>query len=471
MKTRRICLIVCTLLLIATECISLFGYYHDYFNPSPWCYYFGLFISLLCLFLLIYGIDFNICIKSRRKKKEDCPFIDNSECPYNSISQCPYNTSFCQVFSTNSKASLRTYTLWFLLFVAIIIYCASVLGYINKWDEIVSNICISLISAILVAFLIDLPGKMKEYQGYFVNLLSSTEYLKQLDDAGLSKLRKQTTWVLHAKEYPNMPRALIELDERICNMLKEPYFKEFSQIITVSKNDIGITKHNVVEYIIQNPGQDSKYISADIGLSNSVRFSHDAINDDSKLLEEAKRTIKIKTFIAYIDDKRTAYDLKSQIQILVLKGKNDNSDYNGEIHIAPLSEQSNKSDPLSIKNLTENSREKIHEELNIKIGKEDDISLYIQFKKKVVIKLEYDIIVPEDDKCFSKRLRYPVKYFNLDYSLEDGFDDVTLSGQLIGTLIDQKDISFYQSENKRKLSFKTHNWLLPKNGVFIVHSK
>ena len=88
-------------------------------------------------------------------------------------------------------------------------------------------------------------------------------------------------------------------------------------------------------------------------------------------MEEAKRTIKIKTFIAYIDDKRTAYDLKSQIQILVLKGKNDNSDYNGEIHIAPLSEQSNKSDPLSIKNLTENSREKIHEELNIKIGKED----------------------------------------------------------------------------------------------------
>lgn len=466
---RRLFLFICTSLILLVGIFSIVVYYAFELNLTPVKDFLIILISIISFILLSYGIDFRLCFNLRGKNKEDCPFIDKEDCPFASKSECPYNTTFCIAFQGNKKRVIKSYLLMLLFIITLCTYVASVLGVFNDHTNVINNICLSLISAMLVAYLIDIPGKMKEYHEYFVDLLSSNEYLRHLDDDRLSKLRKKITWVLHAKDYPNMPRALIQLDERICNMLREPYFKEFSQIISLTKSGSNVLKLNTVEYTIQNPGADNRYISADIGLSNSIRFSDSALKDDKCLITELKQIIDIKSFHVYIDDDKIPFNLLPYIRILVVKGKRDTTDYNGEIHIAPLYDYSNKDNPLSATNM---NRENSSTEKKYEIGEiNKNIDLYLMFKKRIVVKLEYEISVPEDDICFSKRLRYPVKYFNLDYSLGNGFEDVKLSGQLIGTLIDQEDISYYLSENKRKLSFRTHNWLLPKNGVFIVHSK
>lgn len=465
LRTRRVILLVLAFCLVVTTIISLISHYGNKPLTCPLYEYIGLGLSVLLLIFLSYDIDFRICFKRTDTKKE-CPFMSKNDCPYSTVLDCPYNTSHCKSFPERNKRNIRTYMLWILLVASLTLYIVSVIVIKQgPFYDIATPICLSIISAIAVAFLIDLPGKMREYQGYFVDLLSSNDYLKQLDDEALSKLRKQITWVQHAKDYPNMPRELIELDERLCNMLREPYFEEFTQIITLTKVNDKIIKHCSVEYTIKNPGRDGRKVSVDIGLSNAVIFSD--INNEELLKSEAAKTLKINKFVAYFDNNENAYNLEPHSRILVYTDVPDNTDYNGEIHIAPLNEYSNKSNPLSIKNLSSTPSE----QSVVEVAKTNKIDFCIEFEQKVVIKFEYEIMVPEKDKCFSKRLRYPVKYFKLDYILGEGFDNVKLSGQLIGTLIDQQNISFYQSKDKKQLSFWTHSWLLPQNGVFIVHSE
>ena len=78
--------------------------------------------------------------------------------------------------------------------------------------------------------------------------------------------------------------------------------------------------------------------------------------------------------------------------------------------------------------------------------------------------------MPISDISYTKRLRYPAKYFDLDYTLSEDID-FTVVGQLMGTLMDQPDVTINVSDSKKSIKMHTHNWLLPKNGAVIVHCK
>lgn len=468
-KTRRTILLILSVCLIATTIISIIFHRIDGNYTSATCEYIGLVLSILLLIVLTYSIDFTICFKgANASNKKECPFVSKEDCPYFDKSQCPYETSHCRAHNKTEKRVKRTLAFWGFLIICSLVYLASVFMIKNPvFSKIADPICLSIISAIAVAFCIDVPGRLEEHQEHFVELLSSSEYLKYLSDDKLTKLRKQITWVQHAKGYPNMPRELIELDEKLCNMLKEPYFEEFTQIVDLTKDGKNVIKHCSVEYTIQNPSMGHNAAAVDVGLSISVVLPPECIKD-KELLAEARKTLSIRKFVAY-DENNNMYNLMPHIRALIYTGITDNTEYNAEIHLAPLKEYSNKNKPLSIKNLIQDDNLACAT-IQFDSSPTDEIDFCIEFEKNMMIKLEYDVVVPENDKCFSKRLRYPVKYFKLDYTLGKGFENTQLSGQLIGTLIDQKNISFYQSKDKKHLSFWTHSWLLPKNGVFIVHS-
>lgn len=460
MRTIRISLISLTSILILSLIGLLVSNFAEWQKIINVCYFIALLTSVIILILFIVDL---------KRKRADCPFTLKQDCPYNKISQCPYDTRYCHAFQTNKKTKIRRYIFVGLLIAAIGLYLLSLIIFRNQsifWRTI-ETISLSVISAGIVAILIDLPGKMKEYQSYFVDLLSSNEYLKHLDEDGLSNLRQRVTWLQHAQDYPNMPRELLQLDESICRMMRAPYFRRFSQIMILRKQDELIRKRCSVEYTVQNPGANGDTAYVDIGLSNSVIFSSKSLTNDNLLKKEVNDVLKINKFVAYIDGSTIPLNLMPHIRILVYKGKSDNSNYNGEIHLAPLKEYSNKLSPLSAKELSKNKKEA---SIITEIADSNAIDLFIEFQKELIIKFEYEIVVPSEDKCFSKRLRYPAQEFLLDYSLLEGFDGTTLSGDLIGTLIDSKDISLFQSDDKKRLIFNTKGWLLPKNGVFIVHS-
>lgn len=427
--------------------------------------------------------------------KEKCNFVSTNTCPYGSKDDCPYDVTACYAYQDVTPTPKKVYSICFLLVVSIVISITAELlkddGQLidfmsNKYSlqtiaKMLQPIAQSVIAAIIISFIIDIPERMKEYKGFFIDILTSFDYLKNMNEEQLTNLRKRVTWQLHVKDFPHMAEGLIDLDERFCKMLKQPYFSEYSQIVNVhaiekketpdkdGENNIDLSdcfvKSYKSEYIAVNPSHENMPINMNIGQSSAVKF-----HDESNFVNESQAIFKVKKFTIIFDDDSKEYDLTKYIDIAVTEKAMDGLIYNGIVSIVPQNQIGKKNNPFSpsclSKNISENSKGIQYK----KLSKDSDDGLYATFKKKIQVKLEYDLAVPKDDVSYTKRLKYPVKLFNIDYSLNE-LPDYTVVGQLIGTLMDQPDVTIDLSEDKKRVTLRTHNWLLPKNGAVIVHCK
>lgn len=477
------------LIMAVVTLVSLF--------KSDWNGFF-FWMDIVLLFLLVvfwvvnYGINLFVSYFSRQNTyKDGCPYYAKEQCPYGSIEQCPYDTRKCYSFGEKKKGGTKVWgTVILLLFSLLVIVFSELVNAkpasdCIEWKRLMNFAIVlkilqpfanSIVAAILISCLLDIPGRMKEYQNYFIGLLSSIDYLKKMDENDLTKMRERITWLLHKKNYPYMPDGLVKIDEKVCEMLKKPYYKEYSQSMTVSKHDSdceNFVKLVNIEFIACNPhGKNSKK-SMDIQLVNSVKFNETSTEKapNEVMLKEAKELFKLKKYTVSIDSADRAYDLMPHINIGVSKEKEDGLLYNGKIMFVPKGQQlSNKKAPLDVMELNGNPKGSVEMEYQI-VDESNKTGFYVTFEDKIKVNMQYEIKVPVDDICYTKRLRYPVKYFHLDYILNEQIKNFRLTGQLLGTLIDQNDIYIEISDDKKHVCMRTHNWLLPKNGAFIVHCK
>lgn len=440
-----------------------------------------LFLLILMYINYIWNLLYHIVLHHKTSPKAPCPYYTAEQCPHGDKRECRYDTAVCHLsFSKPKKSRGVTLSIVFLISMSISVLAELVIekeGFLSFIDHnydiktiltILQPLSNSLIAAVVVYFLIDIPGRLREYQDFFVDLLSSDKHLKLMEEKRLTKLRKDITWQLHVKDFPNMPKGLIDIDERFCEMLKKPYFKTYSQTTTVSSiagNHDKLKKKVRVEYTAYNPHATDKTIRFDIGIANSLSFSDDPTED------EAKTLFRLMAFSICFEKDEKEYNLLPQLRIGVTKEKKDGFLYNGRIVLMPKGNHSNEREPWE-KERMDKLGGSPQEELSYEMM--DDSSqagLYVTFRDKIRVKFEYEVVVPKDDISYTKRLRYPVKYFTLDYSFDASVNDMTVVGQIIGTLIDQPDISAEISDDKKRITLKTKNWLLPKNGAVVVHCK
>lgn len=445
-------------------------------NASSICRCISLAMLILVAVVNLFWCRFVRFVVSLIHAKEKCPHFSKNDCPYGRKDECIYDTTGCRVFGNNKKSKQKA-LLWSLL---VFSFCITVFFEIEKDNpefvisleslnwlkiyKILQPILNSFIAAIIVSLLIDIPSRMKEYQTYFVELLSSSDYLKKMTEAELTNLRKEVTWLLHVKDYPNMPKKLIDLDERFCEMLKMPYYKEYTQTINIEKESDDFLKKKVrIEYIAYNPQRKDNPIAMDISFSNSLRFEN-VVN-----AENAKELFKITKLMCAIDDFNQDMNLMPLIKIGVSNETRDGYAYNGRVHLMSQLGNSNKENPLSYYAIKtyKSAANTVNYEMS---SEEQKPNLYLSFCDKIKVKIQYEVIVPDSDISYTKRLRYPAKYFHLDYKLADDVN-YKVVGQLIGTQIDQPDVSIIVSDDKKNIKIQTHNWLLPKNGAVIVHCK
>lgn len=226
----------------------------------------------------------------------------------------------------------------------------------------------------------------------------------------------------------------------------------------------------------------------DIGFANSLKFKNDEISE-----QEAKNLFVLSKMLVKVGKEEKEVDLSKELILTVQSKKEEGLIYNGKI-IARLKENS-KDRPYNLENYVpradnsvsttpvtpsgcsgENERpdemisaeERKNSKGTYELNEKAENYLYVQFADKIRVFLEYIVVVPVEDNSYTKRLRYPVKYYNLDYKLEENVQ-FTLAGQIMGTLIDQGDVATDIDKKKKRISLKTRNWLLPKNGVVIVH--
>ena len=104
-------------------------------------------------------------------------------------------------------------------------------------------------------------------------------------------------------------------------------------------------------------------------------------------------------------------------------------------------------------------------ETSITIGTHDDGKIYTHYLRQGGSN-NYDIYLPLEDNHFTNRLKYPAKSFRLDCLCDDD-DNVRFFGELLGTFTKISQVKTTHPKDNI-MSIEALDWLLPRNGVFVV---
>ncbi|MBO5189625.1 MAG: hypothetical protein J6C22_01140 [Bacteroides sp.] len=377
---------------------------------------------------------------SAQTKKCECHSI--TECPYNTEKDCNFNKENCHLIENKKRKKKQNNThLRVITFISLGLLFYVLSSVFSNDDNckfthseylynIISGISISIIAGSLLSFVIDLPSRLKEYEESFINALASNNYLKSLDENRLTKLRNDITEQLHKANAPCMAKGLINIDQRICELLRKPYYAKYRQFVicTPIKDSEFIEKEHIINYTLINPYSVNRDATEFISIKNLI-----LLKSNEKAKENAIKDIKI---TCSIDGKETK-DYSNDIKLVFSTINSKVNFYDTQVCIDAKEEKNT----------------------DIKKG------IRIDFKDHIEVHMQYKIQVHKDDICFTKRLQHPVKNFRLDYSYKK--DGVKLFGQIFGTEMQQSDISIqYLSDNA--ISLETFDWLLPTNGAIVV---
>lgn len=376
----------------------------------------------------------------KKAKLMQCEFRSEKDCPYVSTKQCKYDKTNCHLINRKKKNKVRNFTsISYMIVVALVglimyilaVIAASESSFVFKHSYyvyyIIKGFALSLLTGAILAIVIDLPTRLKDYEMSIVNAITSNNYLKSLDEDRLTKLRKDITNQLHKAEAPAMADGLIEIDQRVCKYLQEAYYSRYrhSVVCKFNEEENCINKEHSIEYKLINPYGENRSITEYIKFTNYIL--------DKKGTDDG--SIVGLTILCRIDDgverdfsKKFKFDYE----------KVEHQFYNKKITI--------------VEDTTEERREK---------------GIRVEFKKHIEVKLRYNINVDIKDPCFTKRVQHPAKNFRLDYACAD--EDVKLFGQIFGTGIKQSDVSVKYLRNS--ISLETFDWLLPNNGAMVVMLK
>jgi hypothetical protein len=376
--------------------------------------------------------------KSKKSETRTCNFANLSECPYASVDECKFNKKNC---FRRKKAPIFTITTLKILVVILVgLLIALVSIYLDANVKFtgshlvfgaLSSIAVSLIAGAVLAWMIDIPSKLKEYENSIVNALVSNNYLKSLDEERLTQLRKDVTEQLHKVNVPCMARGLIDIDQKICNLLKQPYYTRYRQTVVCKKDEVNgvIVKHHTIDYKLINPYSVNSKATEYISIANLVLS-----NGKDNMKDKAITDVHIRCII----DDGQAKDLSSEIEFDSSSVDSRETFYDTKVELVAKNDS----------------------------YKGDKKGLKIEFDKSLEVKMSYDIVVDKDDISFTKRLRHPAKNFRLDYTFETT-SPIKIFGQLFGTELKQSDFLIrYPLPNS--VSLESFEWLLPDNGAIVV---
>lgn len=417
---------------------------------------------------------------NKTKKAKKCQHKDILSCPYKRRTECPSLKSDCHLpdeIELENKSSGGRLS-WCIIGLSIALIIISLLKPICEncviWP-ILQSLSISVLAGVVLSKLIDIPKQLQDITKLISTSLTSYEYLYGLDRLALSTLRNKVTHALYTKNTPNMPRGLIMLDQKICELLEDPYYKLYRETIechnkglfsdiclsdkterTIS-SDLFIAKDVMLEYTIKSPYDTSRPIKADIGINNHLFLPEGCNIDGIFRIEEFLVSIDgnvYKNIMPYI---RVMYDKRNATNTV----KPDEISYNTGLHLHTVDNKCLSKDIY-------NDQKEYSEIEYVDITNEENFISHIDvlFTDEISVKLKYRQLLPEADKHFTKRLKYSTESYRIDYSCDE--HNIQLFGQLFGPMIDQSHISIQLSDDKKRLSMESFDWLLPGSGSFIV---
>lgn len=342
---------------------------------------------------------------------------------------------------------------------AIIIFllCIVFLLLIDKYwkDSFLSKslfipISSSIIAAIVVTLTIDIKKQVSSMQNLIIDAFTTNSFLEKLTDDRLKEIRSRAITQMHKQKYPNMQQGLMDMDKEIFSALMRPYYETYRETAIYQRNirfawRLGGTEVDVlhkcdtIQYTIKSPTSDNEKTTANISIGKSIQTPEELGEVDES---DIKRIFNIRYFNVTIDDHKKI-DIKDKLKYLPSTLGSSEDYYNTRIllSISPF------------------------EGFKDKIEGNNANGIFVEYKKEIRVEICYEIYTPIEDNHFTNRLKYPAKSFRLDCICND--DKVRFYGELLGTFTENSKIKISHASDNI-LSIESFEWLLPRNGVFVV---
>lgn len=297
--------------------------------------------------------------------------------------------------------------------------------------DILVGLSVSIVAAGLFTFTIDMRSRLKENMQSVIDAITDHSYLRRLSEGQLTELREKVTHELHTKDAPGAAEELIRIDEKICKLLKKPYYERYD--------------HTVVSY---------KWTDADF-LEKKIQISYKLVNPRG---EHRAATEWLGFQVLVLKDNTT-----DPVKEVTIQCNTDNKgyvDYSDKIDI----------DVQQLDKKVEfyNACATIIEKGIDKKPERNKNGFKVEFNHSIEVKISYTLITPKEDNNFSKLMRYPTKSLMIDYT--DNSPNVELLGRIIGTELEYSDVGVtYRGDNSLRLN-SNGRWLLPNEGVMIIAS-
>ncbi len=345
--------------------------------------------------------------------------------------------------------------------ISIIIFLVCIIGllYINRScndcfyaTHIIAPILTSVIAAIVVALTIEIKSHVASLQNIIVEAFTSNSFLEKLPDERLQEIRSNAITQMHKQKYPYMQKGLMNMDKDIFTALMNPYYETYRETAIYHKtklfawnpdNEVHervLFRSVNVQYTIKSPTADSVESEADLSIKKCIQKP---IENDSE--EIIRRIFSICHFYVSIDGAERV-DIKDMIGYDIKKLDVQDEYYNTSVKLVYAHDSGN-----GIKRMSKDNK---------------NSGIFVEYKKSVKVEIDYEIFLPIEDNHFTNRLKYPTKSFRIDCICHDD-NNVRLYGQLLGTFTDNSKIKISHPKDNI-ISIESFDWLLPRNGVFII---
>lgn len=350
------------------------------------------------------------------------------------------------------KAFFTSNVLWSIIIVLCCVVAIIHLDYYYSCKPIVTNIIIPVLTAIIAGFVvslvIDIKKQVADIQELIVKSFTKNAFLEHLEDDDISKLREDALGQLLAGKYPNMQSGLRAKDTELSDALTKPYYEVFRETGVYSKHKKfswtcegtaeDVLFRNVdIQYTLRSPKSKDDITTADLSIGKSLQ-----IPLRTGTPKDYKDIFKILQFYIIIDGK-IKIDIANDLLFQASDLSSIEDYYNQKICI---------------------SYDGVHQ--NIRSTYEGKTGVFVDFHESIEVHINYDIYLPLEDNHFTNRLKYPAKSFRLDCLCDDD-DNVRFYGELLGTFTKISQVKTTHPKDNI-MSIEALDWLLPRNGVFVV---
>lgn len=349
----------------------------------------------------------------------------------------------------------RFFTINLCVGIIIILVCIITILYVSQnypneyWAEyLVLPMSSAIIAGFLVSIVIDIRKQVSDIQNIIVRSFTTFDFLQQLSDDDLAELRVKALKQINDRKFPYMQDGLMAKEKDIFKALTDPYYSTYRET-GIYKRDVkfkwsdegpeesALYRRVNIEYTINSPKSENEITTADLCLGKTMDIPPHIKNP-----KNSDEIFIIKHFVVTIDggEKR---DITKKLLYKTTKLREIDNYYNSHIKV--------------VYDGTDNGIRGYN-------GQENGI--FVDFHKSIDVQVNYEVYLPVNDAHFTSRLKYSAKSFRIDCVCEDD-KNVRFHGELLGTFTSAKQRKITHVQNNM-LSIEAFDWLLPKNGVFVV---